>query len=64
MSRSAWAVRTQRYSHIADMALREAVNKTVKIIRAGEGRAARTKPSKSSYGKSRSRAGRGGAGSR
>jgi site-specific recombinase XerD len=30
---------TQRYSHIADTALREAVNKTAKtIIRAGQGR--------------------------
>jgi hypothetical protein len=32
---------TQRYSHIADTALREAVNRTAKtIIRAGQGRAA------------------------
>jgi integrase len=41
---------TQRYSHIADTALREAVNKTAKtIIRAGQGRAGRTKrqPSRS-----------------
>ena len=44
---------TQRYSHIADTALREAVNKTAKtIIRAGQGRAARSTPSKSSRGKS------------
>ena len=45
---------TQRYSHIADAALREAVNKTSKtIIRAGQGRAARTKPSKPSRSRSR-----------
>jgi len=45
---------TQRYSHIADTALREAVNKISKtIIRAGQGRAASSKPSKSSRRKSR-----------
>jgi site-specific recombinase XerD len=35
---------TQRYSHIADTALREAVNRTARtIIRAGQGRKGRTR---------------------